>query len=602
MIGSYVVPPAHLGTFQSYSIPLGESLHIRIPHGCALRLFDPTDPTGYNDYLHDFYYNSSFNTDCRPNRFPSPGMATTSLIASTTPEDDVAPNGDVAASMGDPIPDIDSEVDLTAEEYKSGKLVAQAASSPEPDSVTAAAADEDGMVYAAQTSGCVICTDNADSQCQRDGFERARVSTRDGSCGNGFHPHHNSRVGPRHRCEQACGVFNARCRFECLHFRPPSPPPPPSPSPPPPSPPGSSVVGYALYGYDPSRDPRVLLMDQHAEVSGDIQNSCRGRLLEPGKHNSLRLQGATSHSLRVLGGSRATYYQMDGFLGAQRNYRQGRHPNIHDSASPESTFSLEVHGPGQSSSLRVDTRWELMGTVDKGNTGPAWPTVSQGVEIYDTVSTLEATERANAVESAFSWEAQVGAQAAYDSPIFGIGFEVSAGITASSTTSRGSSTATANSFTAAITTSRTQTRTCPLTCPVPYQVAAPTSADGPDGGGGGTGTPEENERCRRQRGGGGSGGGGAATAATTSFVPDPVGRDCPAGSPGGKLFIWRWMGTLSEIRLEAEGQSTMALNTCHTQCTCGPTPPACAFSDCVDQFCTICKDNGPQPIAPTQAE
>merc|ERR1719506_648367 len=38
----------------------------------------------------------------------------------------------------------------------------------------------------------------------------------------------------------------------------------------------------AVYGYDPTRDDRVLIMDHHAETAGDYQNACRGKLYEPG--------------------------------------------------------------------------------------------------------------------------------------------------------------------------------------------------------------------------------------------------------------------------------------------------------------------------------
>ena len=98
-----------------------------------------------------------------------------------------------------------------------------------------------------------------------------------------------------------------------------------------------------VFGYDPSRDARVLHMDHRSKVAGDNQNVCNGQLLEP----PFRLAQRPPHTqdwsaMSVLSGASMTAYSQPTFLG--QSFALG--PGVYQDVEWE---SIEVRCPAEPS-------------------------------------------------------------------------------------------------------------------------------------------------------------------------------------------------------------------------------------------------------------
>jgi hypothetical protein len=311
--------------------------------------------------------------------------------------------------------------------------------------------------------------------------------------------------------------------------------------------PDLQVQGVAFFGYDPTHDNRVLVMDHNSEKAGDLQNACRGQLLEPGPHKSVALPGANSYSLKVLGGAKATTFTTLNFLGTQRDLVRGAYMGFH-----ETDFSMEVHGHSTTRSISLQAKWSLAATVDRDNSAPEWPTIEMGVAHDTEKSSEEEEELSTSVEWAVEAELTVGYGTEDPSPLEL--WSVSGGITGSHASSWESSQSTARAVSSAIASGRETNIECPLTCPIPGHNQAGKGGEGP-----------------------------------MLYFEDGVGRDCPDAHKGNQVYIWRW-DTKATLPSPGEaGEATIKVATCHTQCTCTPTPPKCDFTQCADRFCTYCK-------------
>jgi hypothetical protein len=306
--------------------------------------------------------------------------------------------------------------------------------------------------------------------------------------------------------------------------------------------------GVAFFGYDPSHDNRVLVMDQHAEKAGDMQNACRGQLMEPGAHKKVDMS-ASSYSMKVLGGAKATMFTKGNFLGDQRDLGRGLHM-----AFMKGPFSMQVHGHGTVRAVSLQASWQLAGTVDRDNSAPEWPTIEMGVSFDSERSHEEEEEMSESV--AWGIEAEISVGFSIEVPVVEI--ETSGGRTMSHSSSWQSSQGTARATASAIGNSRETTLECALTCPV----------------------PAHNQAAKGQ--------------GEMLFVEDGVGRDCPDAQKGNQLYIWRWHSKATLPSPGEAGTDTMNIATCHTQCTCTPSPPRCDFTQCADAFCTYCKGE-PKP-------
>lgn len=120
--------------------------------------------------------------------------------------------------------------------------------------------------------------------------------------------------------------------------------------------------GYAVYGYNPAQDDRVLVTDHHATTAGDYQNQCRGQLFNPGLYPSVRMPSAFSQVLRVMAGGRVFAYSEQNFMANHVEYRQGRYR----APAGFEAFSMEVVGIGNPGrALQISSTWELATTVDR---------------------------------------------------------------------------------------------------------------------------------------------------------------------------------------------------------------------------------------------
>jgi hypothetical protein len=197
-----------------------------------------------------------------------------------------------------------------------------------------------------------------------------------------------------------------------------------------------------------------------------------------------------------------------------------------------------------------------------------------GVSFDSATTNEEASEMADEVESSCEQASNIessgkfktgvevegsgGIGAGGNSVAVSVGVEVEVemegglGVDSSTTTTGTASTTTARSFATTISSSRTASTECAYECPTPSHLAW----------GVGTGASIE--------------------------VNDPIGDSCP--NDGGKqVYIWRWTGQAATVMPGESSEARMTIDTCHTQCTCTPAPPACAFSECADVWCTRCK-------------
>jgi hypothetical protein len=109
---------------------------------------------------------------------------------------------------------------------------------------------------------------------------------------------------------------------------------------------GIEFEGFAVFGYDPTRDDRVMVSDHHALTSGDYQNSCRGHLYNPGFYSHVQVFRAPAQSIKVLRGATALVYSSAAFMGHQRRYTAGRYL----APTADVSYSMEVVAQGQSAS------------------------------------------------------------------------------------------------------------------------------------------------------------------------------------------------------------------------------------------------------------
>jgi hypothetical protein len=323
-------------------------------------------------------------------------------------------------------------------------------------------------------------------------------------------------------------------------------------------------------------------MDGAAETAGDQQNVCRGFLFEPGYYGRFDSTfSSTLLSMHVLGSARVTTFREQYFMGTQQTYRAGIFHRLN------SGMSMQVQGPGQVRSVQLSAKWELVASLGRDFTGgasgskkrtaaeiPEWPVLEYGVSFDSATTYEEANEMVDEVESSCEQASNIeasgklntgvavegsgGIGAGGNSVAVSVGVEVEVemegglGVDSSTTTTGTASTTAARSFATTISSSRTASTECAYECPTPSHLAW----------GVGTGASIE--------------------------VNDPIGDSCP--NDGGKqVYIWRWTGQAATVMPGESGVGSMNIETCHTQCTCTPTPPACAFSECADLWCTKCK-------------
>jgi hypothetical protein len=348
----------------------------------------------------------------------------------------------------------------------------------------------------------------------------------------------------------------------------------------------------AVFGYDMARDNRVLVMDGAAETAGDQQNVCRGFLFEPGYYGRFDSTfSSTLLSMHVLGSARVTTFREQYFMGTQQTYRAGIFHRLN------SGMSMQVQGPGQVRSVQLSAKWELVASLGRDFTGgasgskkrtaaeiPEWPVLEYGVSFDSATTYEEANEMADEVESSCelsaSLETTVGVSMGMESKSSvkagtddynveaetetkaSVEFEAGIGAETSGTSSSGASSSSASAFAATVGSSRTASTECTYACQIPSHVENAV---------GGTGEGVE--------------------------VNDGIGNSCP--KDGGKqVYIWRWTGRAATVMPGESGVGSLGIETCHTQCTCTPAPPACAFSDCADLWCTKCKTAPPPPPPP----
>jgi hypothetical protein len=198
--------------------------------------------------------------------------------------------------------------------------------------------------------------------------------------------------------------------------------------------------------------------------------------------------------------------------------------------------------------------WQLAGSVQKIDAGPAWPVVGYGVsslhasteEAGHTVGSSASHESSYSSFSSFKHEAGGEASASVGGKWGPFGAEASASVhggyssesTHSSTHGHGAESSRESTVALAKETAMEKEHdlTCPLQCTIPSTVHSPGTGKGPK--------TEMND--------------GVGTA-----------YNCPDDSDGEPLmYIWRWQEDL----VTADGASAK-IQTCHTRCTCTRQPP-----------------------------
>jgi hypothetical protein len=275
--------------------------------------------------------------------------------------------------------------------------------------------------------------------------------------------------------------------------------------------------------------------------------------------------------------------------------------------------SIRVYAQSTSSQppdfdFSVSAGWVMMSQFSKDNTGPEWPILNYGFESTEEKASEEGSEKgtesgtessfeytfASSVEKAASMSVTnehsaggsitVGAEASGSIPLIAdvsVSTEWSAnyqytnsktseygytqGTDRSATSSHSSSDVSTDVRTSVLAksagVSKNKGMECALQCQVPSTLHPATGKDGQQSG---SGRAPGNE------------------------VNDGIGFTCPKPTKiaDPNVYVWFWQVKL--LRPD-DPTSKTTVDMCLTQCTCTPTPPACPYGKCADEFCTTCK-------------
>jgi len=541
----HTVSPSDYGKIERYQIPGGGKVSITLPAGCAMRMYRlastyevsgthliRSGPYDYDDYLQDFQMDISYGSKCNP----------AAWLFGREIQIHNKPNDRWLRCTG-------SGADFSGSSRSSSNTVWLVGNAG--DGKISLYEETRGKYLKASGTTMTVESEFCGDQCSFDlDMVEQTNNFGDADLANYYimsKPSFQSKDRAMQCTPDGGGAFveDALLQWETMSIRVKA----GSPNP------RGGYEAFTVYGYDPSKASKVLVHDQFAELAGGNQNVCRGKLYGAGYHNSIKLSGATSHSVYVQPAGAALAFSYENFLGLPTNLRPGRHAHV---AGTE-PFSLQVAGRGITT-LQISTRWEMMTSFDREDSTPEFPEVEYGVEFNQEVSHAKAEEEMTSVANTVESHLTLGISV--ETSVLGVeAVDIDTGVNWDGVQSFESSQATSRAIANTFSSTRTFSTSCPLACPIPGHNQDPVG-NGP-----------------------------------VLYVEDGIGSTCPQDQHGGRVFVWRWTAFASEQAAGEEGDKGMEVETCHLQCTCTPEPPACDFAMCADQWCTTCKANLPLETA-----